>query len=102
MPKTLCQQHPGQCMGDPACGDRLCPGHPVQAQGRRHLERCESAARASRMFRPDFGVEGPHRRLSLLQRRQVGVFFAGAAVLAVVVVALALAFHHIHLSNLFR
>ena len=40
MPKTLCQQHPGQCMGDPACGDRLCPGHPVQVQGRRRLERC--------------------------------------------------------------
>ena len=30
MTKTLCQQHPGQCMGDPSCGDRLCPGHPCQ------------------------------------------------------------------------
>ena len=32
----------------------------------------------------------------------VGLFFAGAAVLAVVVMVLALVLHHIHLSNLFR
>ena len=99
MPKTLCQQHPGQCMGDPACGDRLCPGHPVQVHGYRHLERCESAARASRMFRPDFGVDGPHRRLSLLARRRVRATIVGTCCLAVVVVALALAFHHIHINT---
>ena len=99
MPKTLCQQHPGQCMGDPACGDRLCPGHPVQVQGRRHLERCESAAR---MFRPTFDVDGPYSRLSILARRRVRAAIVTACCLAVILMALALAFHHIHLPNLFR
>lgn len=94
MAKTLCQQHPGQCMGDPACGDRLCPGHPVQ--GRRHLERCESAAR---MFRPTFDVDGPYSRLSILARRRVRSAIVGTCCLAVVLMALAAVFHHIYLNT---
>ena len=73
----------------------------MQAQ---QLEQAESAVRASRQFRPDYGIDGPHvpRRLSILARRRVRATIVGTCCLAVVVVALALAFHHIHLSNLFR
>lgn len=102
--KTLCQQHPGMCAGDPACSDRLCPGHPCQraAHPLHHLEQAESAARASRQFRPDFGIEGPHFRLSLLQRRRVRAAVDILACLAVILIVLVVAFHQINLANLFR
>ncbi len=68
------------------------------------LEQAESAVRASRQFRPDYGIDGPHvpRRLSILARRRVRNAIDILACLAVILIVLALAFHHIHLSNLFR
>lgn len=71
----------------------------MQAQ---HLEQAESAVRASRQFRPDFEVEGPYFRLSLLARRRVRAAIVTACCLAVILIVLVLAFHQINLANLFR
>ena len=73
----------------------------MQAQ---QLEQAESAVRASRQFRPDYGISGPHvpRRLSMLARRRVRNAIDILACLAVILIVLVLAFHQINLANLFR
>ena len=67
-------------------------------------EPSESAVRASRQFRPDYGIDGPHapRRLSILARRRVRSAIVTACCLAVILIVLVLAFHQINLANLFR
>ena len=61
-------------------------------------------ARASRQFRPDYGIDGPHvpRRLSILARRRVRAAIVTACCLAVILMALVGVFHRINLANLFR
>mgnify|MGYP006320957963 CR=1 FL=1 len=73
-------------------------------QAEQLLEQAESAVRASRQFRPDYGIDGPHvpRRLSMLQRRRVRNAIDILACLAVILIVLVLAFHQINLANLFR
>ena len=67
------------------------------------LEQAESAVRASRQFRPDYGIDGPFfRRLSMLARRRVRNAIDILACLAVILIVLVLAFHQINLANLFR
>ena len=77
--------------------------HEVDATAEQ-LEQAESAVRASRQFRPDYGIDGPHvpRRLSMLQRRRVRNAIDILACLAVILIVLVLAFHQINLANLFR
>lgn len=66
------------------------------------LEQAESAVRASRQFRPDYGIDGPFFRLSILARRRVRNAIDILACLAVILIVLVLAFHQINLANLFR
>ena len=62
-------------------------------------EPSESAVRASRQFRPDYGIDGPYFRLSILARRRVRAAIVTACCLAVILMALVGVFHQIYLNT---
>lgn len=102
-------EHLAALRGSMARTEGDCPVHRTDTlaermQAEQLLEQAESAVRASRQFRPDYVIDGPHvpRRLSILARRRVRNAIDILACLAVILIVLVLAFHQINLANLFR